>query len=313
VNVITMSYWGEPGSDRWVYEAPMYTSTKAHDELFRTATGRNILILPAIESGDGTYGSGGSSPAYHFASDFPGTEANPAPQLVIQLKDLIQRYLIQPEDPAWAGKWVQMYDRQGEKRYTVNILHVASNLLEHSEDERFANGFDRVANKIFEDTGVRIGFTLDLLPEKTDVNNGSYQQDDMVTNTFIASPKRTGPWLRQQASFLAVQAFIPQVYRGSSDVNVLFLYKQLYLAGWIAERLPVILDVDPGYDAHLMWSNSEHWGNDDHWRGLLNTLRGLPIRGMVFNTWNGYTEGYAAVPTQEDGDANFRWMQDLFR
>lgn len=312
VNVITMSYWGEPGSDRWIHWAPMYTATGAHDELFTAAVGKNILILPAIESADATYGCGGSSPAYQFASDFPGTDSNPAPQLVLQLKDLIQRYLKQPLDPAWPGKWAQMYDRQGEKRYAVNILHVASNLLENSEDERFANGFDRVADRVFEDTGVRIGFTLDLLPSETTVNNGGCGQDDMVKSTFRASAKRTGPWLRQQASFLAVQAFIPQIYRGSSDVIVLFLYKWLYLGGWIIERLPVILDADPGYDAHLMWENAERWGNDDHWRGLLSTLRALPVRGIVFNTWNGYTEGYAMVPTQEDGDANFRWMQEMF-
>ena len=38
----------------------------------------------------------------------------------------------------------------------------------------------------------------------------------------------------------------------------------------------------------------------------------LPVSGVVFNTWNGYTEGYAAVPTLENGDADFRWMQELF-
>ena len=206
-----------------------------------------------------------------------------------------------------------MYDRQGEKRYAVNILHVASNLVGRHEHERFARGFDRVAEKVFEETGVLIGFTLDILPHRDEVNNGGCHQDDMVKNTFRAVPKKTGPWLRQQASFLAVQAFIPQVYIGTSVVNKLLLFKLSYLQKWLDQRLPVILDVDPGYDAHLLWPGAQRWGNDDQWRGLLSTLRALPVQGIVFNTWNGYTEGYAAVPTREDGNANFRWMQDLFR
>jgi hypothetical protein len=41
-------------------------------------------------------------------------------------------------------------------------------------------------------------------------------------------------------------------------------------------------------------------------------MRELSVQGIVFNTWNGYTEGYAAVPTLENGDADFRWMQELF-
>src|SRR4051812_30625772 len=47
-NVVVMSYWGERGSDRWRYWAPMQTSTYAHDELFNQTTGRQLLILPAI-------------------------------------------------------------------------------------------------------------------------------------------------------------------------------------------------------------------------------------------------------------------------
>ena len=36
------------------------------------------------------------------------------------------------------------------------------------------------------------------------------------------------------------------------------------------------------------------------------------ISGIVFNTWNGYTEGYAAVPTREYGDVNHAWLKRLF-
>ena len=35
--------------------------------------------------------------------------------------------------------------------------------------------------------------------------------------------------------------------------------------------------------------------------------------GVTFNTWNGYTEGYAVVPTTEFGQSAFRWAQRVTR
>jgi hypothetical protein len=274
---------------------------------------RHILIMPAIESGDATKACGGISPAYQFASDFPGTEDNPAPQLVVQLEDLIHRYLLEPADPAWPSEWAQMYDRHGDKRYAVNIVHVASNRIGPNDDRAFANGFDRVAAKVYQDTQVKVGFTLDVLPLPLTVNNGGCGQDDKVQDTYTASPEQTGPSLRGQASFLAVQAFIPEVFIGASDENTMLTFKRAYLEGWINQRVPVMLDADPGYDGHIVFPGSKVWGNNDHWREGISNLRDLPVAGVVYNTWNGYTEGYAAVPTREDGDVNFRWMQSLFK
>jgi hypothetical protein len=114
-------------------------------------------------------------------------------------------------------------------------------------------------------------------------------------NTFTPLAENTGPWLREQASFLAVQAFIPEVYRGTSNEEDLLEFKQDYLQGWIDQRLPVMLDVDPGYDAHVVFPRSESWGNHRGWREPLDSLRRLAVKGIVFYTWNGYTEGYAAL------------------
>jgi hypothetical protein len=33
---------------------------------------------------------------------------------------------------------------------------------------------------------------------------------------------------------------------------------------------------------------------------------------MVYNTWNGYTEGYAAMPSLEFGDIISNWAKQLF-
>jgi hypothetical protein len=312
-NVMMMSYWGERGSDRWAYWAPMHTSTLAHDQLFTTAVGKNILIMPAIESSNATIGCGGHSPAYHFASDFPGSPEDPAPQLISQIKDLIHRYLQAPADPAWPGKWVQMYDRAGNRRYAINILHVASNGLAPHEHERFARGFDLVANKVFQDTGILVGFTLDLLPAKHTVNMGNCGVRREITDTFTPSAEQTGPYLQQQASFLAVQAFIPEIWANQSNEDQLIAYKSNYLQGWLSQGMPVILDISPGYDAHVVFPGSKRYGHNTRWRAAVSGLRTEQVIGITFNTWNGYTEGYAAMPTLQYGADTFQWLQKLFK
>jgi hypothetical protein len=92
----------------------MNSSTFAHDEVFDTAVSRNLLIAPSVEGGIATNfnpdthrprQSGvpptvhiGNSPAYIFADDFPGAVDNPAPALIEQIEDLIDRYLKFPQN-----------------------------------------------------------------------------------------------------------------------------------------------------------------------------------------------------------------------
>jgi hypothetical protein len=162
-NTVVMSYWGERGADRWAFWAPMQTSTHAHDELFAVAASRPLLIMPAIESGAATIDVGGRSNGFNFASDFPGSPADPSPGLVYQCIDLINRYLNNSDHPEWRDKWLQLFDRNGERRYAINILHVSSNQIPEGADEVFAAGFDWVADRIFELSREKVGFTLDIL------------------------------------------------------------------------------------------------------------------------------------------------------
>jgi hypothetical protein len=76
------------------------------------------------------------------------------------------------------------------------------------------------------------------------------------------------------------------------------------------------LDISPGYDAHLVFPAAPIiYGNTSSWRNELTQLLQSQgeSKGIIFNTWNGYTEGYAAVPTLEYGDATFLWLQSLFK
>jgi uncharacterized protein with LGFP repeats len=51
--------------------------------------------------------------------------------------------------------------------------------------------------------------------------------------------------------------------------------------------------------------------SDDRWRNWLSELKGAGIRGIMMDTWNGYTESYAAVPTVEHGSIVYNWLTDL--
>jgi hypothetical protein len=298
VNVINMSYWGPPGTDNWAYWAPMQTSAYAHNELFDIAVNKNILIAPYIES----YAATDSSEGFSFMDCFPGTEQDPAPELIVLIEDLIDRYLINPQNTEWPEKWAQIYDRSGEKRYLISIIHVASN-QDGMTHQDFADGFDNVAEKVFDDTGVLIGFAIDALPP-----TGTY-----APGFFKPSAAKTGPELFNQSSILAIQCFIPEIWTGVSDEDSLLSWKYQFSSEWINTGIPFIQDISPGYDSHIVFPGSPVYGNNNDWRdGLSQLINNLERESITFNTWNGYTEGFAGVSTLQYGDATYYWICSLF-
>jgi hypothetical protein len=307
VNVVNMSYWGPPNTDRWAFWAPMQTAAGAHNELFDATVGKPVLIAPYIENGiatlgqtqtgcHGDIGPGGESAGYNFLDVFPGTSDDPAPQLVEQIVDLVHRYLLEPENPAWPGKWAQMYDRSGKPRYVVSLIHVGSNQPGVTH-ETFAQGFAWVADRVYNETGVRVGFTLDALPPEHNAR-------------FKPSPAQTGRLLAQQPAVLAIQPFNPEVFTGrcltgedcdavsgSIRLEELLTWKEQFVSSWVSTGIPVILDVSPGYDARIVFPGTPRYGNNGPWRDGQASLLALDVRGITANTWNGYTEGYAIVPS----------------
>lgn len=309
VNVVNMSYWGPLNADRWAFWAPMQTAGGAHDELFDAAVGKPVLIAPYIESGAATLGQtqigchgdvgpAGESAGYNFLDAFPGMHDDPAPQLVDQIIDLVTRYLLKPANPAWPAKWAQMYDGNGKRRYVVSLIHVGSNQPGVS-DEVFAKGFGWVADRVYRRTGIRVGFTLDVLPAEHGAG-------------FKPSPKRTGPWLLRQPAVLAIQPFIPEVHTrrcppaedcdavsGSAPLEAMIAWKRRFIRDWVGTGIPVILDVSPGRDARRVFPDSREprYGNNVRWRAGQSEMVTLGVRGITGNTWNGYTEGFSIVPS----------------
>jgi len=295
-NVINLSYWGPRGTDNWAYWAPMQTSTFSHDELFEATLDKKILIAPYIETCAATQ----NSPAFSFLDDFPGNVDDPSPKLAARLKDLIDRYLLHPTNSRWRDKWAQVYDRLGERRYLVCIIQVASNQQDVT-DRRFAEGFDRVADRVYQSTGVRVGFALDVMPP------GTY-----LWANFLPSAEDTGPWLAGQSSVAAIQCYFSGHSIGVNDEDTIIRWKQQFASKWVNTGIPFIQDISPGYDAHIVFPGPHIFGNTATWRDAQSALvRKLACQGVTFSAWNGYTEGYAGVPTTEYGDAAYRWAQDV--
>jgi uncharacterized protein with LGFP repeats len=81
----------------------------------------------------------------------------------------------------------------------------------------------------------------------------------------------------------------------------------------------VIYDVSSGFDGRFVWKalGTAFWGDnfdytEDRWRNALSQFKGNGIVGITFNTWKGYTEGYAATPTKEHGVTITNWVKDLY-
>ena len=296
-NMINMSFWGPRGTDNWVYWAPMQTSTYAHDELFDVALGKNILVAPYIES----YAATTNSQGFSFLSCFPGNASDPAPELIILILDLVDRYLIHPDNAQWPEVWARAYDQDGTERYIVSIIHVSSDQGGVS-DQSFAEGFDNVADSIFNSTGIRIGFLLDALPTAT-FSPGSYK----------ITPENADAWLADQKSILGIQCFIPEIWTGYDNDIDLIAWKREYCQRWSNTEIPFIIDLSPGYDAHVVFPESMIYGNNQVWRDSLTSIVGdIAADGITMNTWNGYTEGFAVVPTLEFGSTSYTWMGSLY-
>jgi hypothetical protein len=298
INLINFSYWGLPGSDNWAYWSPMQSSTQSHSELFDATLDKDILIAPFIES----FASTNQYEGFVFMDDFPGTTEDPAPQFIVLIEDLIERYLVNPTNPRWPEKWAKVYDQDGNERYLFSIIHVASNNAEIT-DNVFSAGFDLVADKVYENTGIRIGFALDILPP-----------DNFAPGIFKATPTATGAFLSQQKSVLAIQCFIPEIWEGESDEQLLINWKAEFAKAWINTGIPFIHDLSSGYDAHIVFPSSPIYGNNELWRHLQDSLlKQLNVNGMAFNAWNGYTEGFAAVPTLQHGDTTYYWICNILK
>jgi LGFP repeat-containing protein len=175
--------------------------------------------------------------------------------------------------------------------------------------------------------GILVGFTLDPI--------GGLP--------YSPYPRSAGPNLERTASVLAIQGYASEVFSGLikngppcpdntdwrkcdardnnkpiENLEDIADWKSKALQDWIATGVPVILDVSNGFDGRIIWAKNgaAFWGDnldytDDHWRNWQSELKGPGVKGITVNTWNGYTEGYASLPSIEHGDTVYNWLVDL--
>lgn len=207
--------------------------------------------------------------------------------------------------------WARMYDEAGNPRYAVSILHAWSNLIDPGSDEAFASGFDTVAQHVRDRYQIEVGFTLDT-------SRGP---------RYSAGPAAAGPFLARTAPVLAIHGFEAEIFSGkvligadnnvNGNISLMADWKRAAMNDWIATGVPVILDVSNGYDARKVFpENPWHWGDnlgytDDRWRNWVSQLKNPGIAGICVDCWNGYTEGYAMVPSQEHQNTVCNWLADL--
>jgi LGFP repeat len=359
VNTVVMSYWGDMpqwspmdicSADHRKREkicqkdpeySPCLESNTTVPEVLEAVRGRPLVIMPAIEQGN--YADCPKVPQWDFSAEFPFLPSefpdDPgfrfAPHLVARIGALVELF---------RGKmdlWARIYDRDGRPRYAVQVLHVSSNVIDRlvgvdTDDKQFAHGFDDVAARVSALYHIDVGFMIDTTG---------------IGTRYSAFPREAGPALERTPSVLAIQGFASEIFSGliknglpdepcipaehgicephdnnRDNLERLADWKRDALHDWVATGVPVVLDVDNGYDGRLIFGGKKAdgtlprngvWGDnlnytEDRWRNWLSELKGPGIKGIVFDTWNGYTEGYAAVPSLEHGQTVYNWLTDLF-
>lgn len=296
LNTISMSSWGEdflPCGTGWSLIAPMQSAPGSHDELFNAAGDAGLVIIPFIESRND----------WALRDEFPTTaNGEVSPGAVSQITNLIERYLQNPEHPEWASRWAQVWDQSSQIRYAITLIHASSNQIGPTDHGAFAKGFDALADEVYQQTGVRVGFFIDPLPPYSN-----------APGTYKPNPNWAGPELLKTKSVLGIQSFIPEIWHpGIPTPSQLIGYKRDYAQRWSETGLPFLMDVSPGYDASRVFPSSIVYGFTDYWKeSLTQMVVNYGEDGLVFNSWNGYTEGMAAVTTKEYGDEYYRWLQYL--
>ncbi len=298
INVVTMSSWGEdflPCLESWAPWAPMQTAPGSHDELFAAAADASLLVMPFIESRGN----------WNLRNEFPRwTDGRVAPGTVNQIINLIERYLKNAAHPEWASRWARVYDSAGKPRHAVVLIHASSNRLTATDHAAFAQGFDLVAGEVLKATGVAVGFFIDALPP-----------DSNAPGILRPSPGETGPFLRATASILGLQCFIPEIWMAGSPGEIeRYRWKWVFSERWIGTGIPFLMDVCPGYDAHIVFPTSVVYGFTDTWLKELALMAAeLGGDGIAYNSWNGYTEAMTGMPllVGDGGDRYFRWLRSL--
>ncbi|QHH98845.1 LGFP repeat-containing protein [Acinetobacter dispersus] len=327
-NTLIVSYWG-----KMVYWSPMKVKEDSFKDVVEAAKSKPLLLMPAIESGYDPNWLAERANQWSFSQDFNPTATNPtliAPKLVNHV-GILKNFF-----EADMNKWLKLYDKDGNPRYIIQLLHVASNntrgLSRKEYSKKFIQSFDLVAEEIYIKHGIKVGFTLDA------IGNQPFSLDPLNLDDSNN--------LKGSSSIIAIQGFVSEVYGSPSikwsapnqeainnnilitsssnrikyAVENIFDWKNKYISDWAKTELPIFLDISNGFDGRIVWKEkgTAYWGDNqdgiyDNWRNWMNQLRNNKVKGIVYNTWNGYTEGFVAVPSIQHGNTPYQWLTNAFQ
>jgi hypothetical protein len=296
LNTVKLSYWGHRGETddwatallfsrrRWPGEGPG-TYTEAEQvargwQLFHAADRLNLLVAPMLEV----------SPAFQFWADFP-----------TRLDGLVERAGWLLRNFGSAPNFLRLYDRDGRPRHAVFLIETIH--VGPVDPVDFAAGFDRAATVLGEQLGRRVGWILDPTPLPS---YGSHDGPDPVA-------------LRSTSSVLGINPFnVTSQGPGESKPqdqiteDERLAYARGISTTWSSSGLPFIAPVTPGYDARIVFPGNGVYGFNREWRRRqhLSALE-FGVSGVSVDTFNGYTEGSAIPPTEEDGDVHHEWLREI--
>ena len=294
----------------------------SREVVFQTALLKDMTVVPVIEE----------SMNFTFSPFFP----NQSHILKNRIKKLLGKY-------GNYESWLEMYDKNGERRKAVFLLHAIYYGFPMAKD--LENEFDVIADEIFNETGHKIGFILDTSPlGETSYDMGSgvpfhnYTNANLIGGTYVPQPED----LRDINSFLAINPFNITSDTGipsNTDVSEVCSYIQnpllfddairlcnsdLWLKYWYEESgLPLIATVVPGFDDRLARPGfSQYYGDSDLWNHIMEkSVRQYNTAGITLDIWNGFTEGYVFVPMlpffnkwniTRTGHENYEFAKTLF-
>lgn len=296
LNTMKLSYFGHQGetdayAPAWLFSQQRWgelgTYTEAEQivraqELFDAAGRHDLLVAAMLEV----------SPEFKFWDEFP-----------FNLDGLVERAVWVLSNFGDQPTYLKLYDVFGQERHVIWLIEsIRGGPIDPLV---FAAGFDRAADLIGQRTGYRVGMIVDPTPLP---GFGSHEGPDPAA-------------LRATPSVLAVNPYnITSQSLGSpkrqADVteDERLAYARSVMTRWNNSGIPFIAPVIPGFDdRHLPFRDDPaSYGFNRQW---LHRQRSLALEfataGLSVDTWNGYSEAHAIVPTVEDGTTHLLWLRDI--
>ena len=229
-------------------------------------------------------------------------------------------------------KWAQLYDRFGVPRYAIQISEAASKSLPPNDpkapedvqrggDRKYVEALEEIQRQVEKNTGITIGFVLTPVEDSKHYSIIQSNPDRIADLTDCHSCLAIMPYFSELPRVhQECEDHAPAGFRGFIDCNEggnignLARLKKDRTKLWVNSGTPYYLDLDSGYDAHIVFNDRRPagqrsvravWGETgylyDAWRNAQSELKGhqgdgnRAPSGVIYNSWNGYTEVAVAV------------------